>query len=222
MGTTRPRLSTLLHGLFARMSQRLTMLCIVLAALALSGCATTSEPELSVDYDRAVNFRNYETFAWHPITAVAVNGNGNMSAMRERRLKAEVEAHLTAAGYKKVPVAQDADMIIKVTLGIRQDIDIDTHSVYTPDTLVVAHQSRRVRSNYTVMRGTYSGNKVSWQTVEQYTHGSISFDVYDNEKMLPVWSGVISDEIDTDLMPEENRQKAKLALIKLINQFPPQ
>ena len=89
---------------------------LVLAALALSACAST--PTVSSDVTPGANFASYSTFAW-----VDTRPPAGMNPVAFERIRQGVEGSLTAKGYSK---ADPGDLSVIVTLGARDKTDVTT------------------------------------------------------------------------------------------------
>lgn len=186
--------------------------------MALAGCA--SQPSLEVDYDPATAFSEYRTYAWHPNDPIDTTQLLRVfTPGQERLIRSKVDTHLTDAGFQRSARAEDADFIVRLTLGRRQDVTFDTISVPDYDSAVTV---TRTRGRFEVQRGVYvSHGKKKIKTTEVYTEGSISLDVYDNATNAPVWSGHASAEVDPIQGLQRAREMAETTLERLLDRFPP-
>lgn len=192
-----------------------TAAIMALGTIGLSGCA--SGPQTVVDYDASAGFSDYQSFAWAGEEPVNTDGvNRTVSALTKRQIADAVAGELGRKGYAFVEDTEAADFLVMVTLGRRDQIEIDsfaeTQYAYVP-------RSSRATG---YAPGVYGyGYKTTGQTVEAYTEGSISIDIFDNDVGRPVWFGHVSDEVT----PLINREQAKAMILEavptVLDQFPP-
>ena len=91
-------------------------IALVLAALALSACAST--PDVTSDTTPGANFANYKTFTWvNPLPPAGMN------PVAFERIRQGVEGQLIAKGYSK---AEPGDLSVILTLGARDKTDVTT------------------------------------------------------------------------------------------------
>jgi hypothetical protein len=89
---------------------------LVLAALALSACAST--PTVSSDTTPGANFANYRTYTW--VNAAPPAG---MNPVSFERIRQGVDSALSAKGYSK---ADPGDLSVILTVGARDKTDVTT------------------------------------------------------------------------------------------------
>jgi len=187
-----------------------------LGALFLAGCA--SGPETAVDYDASIDFAEYETFGWAGDDPVDTDGvDRTVSPFIKQEIQDAVAAELTQKGYAMVADGAEPDFLVLVTLGRRDQFEIDTFAEtqysYVPRT------GRAIG----YAPGVYGyGYKTTGQTVEQFTEGSISIDIFDNGIGRPVWFGHASDEVDPMMSRNQARDMVLEAIPLILENFPPE
>ncbi len=182
---------------------------VLLCAVGLMGaCASTFKA--THDHDPAHNFDNYQKFAWiseNPMQVGAVRRVPN--PLLQPRIMAEVEAALTAKGYRQVSRAESPDFVLAFTIGSREEIKVDQY----PSTYYRHGGAYR-------WGGAYYGYGTNTR-VRQYTKGMLAIDVFDVAERRPVWHGVAEKTIS-----ESDREDAegtiKAAVDAILAGFPPQ
>ncbi|MGH6909417.1 MAG: DUF4136 domain-containing protein [Phenylobacterium sp.] len=91
-------------------------IALVLAALALSACAST--PTVTSDTTPGANFANYKTYTWvNPLPPAGMN------PVAFERIRQGIDGALSAKGYSK---ADPGDLSVILTLGARDKTDVTT------------------------------------------------------------------------------------------------
>lgn len=174
----------------------------LLAAIALSwGCATPAH----VDFDSAVDFSGYRTFAIAP-PAEAEEGiprptlDPAKSQLIDRRVQAALERGLAAKGLEAVEVAR-AELLVAFTMGSRRATRVDSY----PDTF--AHWPY----------GWWHGY---WDhvTVRTYTEGMLVVDLIDAQRRQLVWRAWTTDPISES---EDVAGTVEHAVETVLAEYPP-
>ncbi|MEM6674070.1 MAG: DUF4136 domain-containing protein [Planctomycetota bacterium] len=167
--------------------------------LVLAAC--TSNPVLT-DFDPAANFASYRTFAFlEPEPVVARPANFN--PLIPPRIIDAARRELTAKGLSEASDTSQADLILSFTVGSRDRIDvIDTGPYYGP--------------------GPYGWGAPYYGGTEtiQYTEGTLSIDMFDRERKVPVWHGRTSRTV-TQKMRENPSETINEAIGEILADFPP-
>ncbi|MEO0721992.1 MAG: DUF4136 domain-containing protein [Pseudomonadota bacterium] len=189
---------------------------LAFGAVVLTGCA--SGPKTVVDYDSSVDFAEYETFGWAGDDPVDTDGvNRTISPFIKQEIQDAVAAELAQKGYAMVADKAEPDFRVLITLGRRDQIEIDTFAEtqysYVP----------RTGRATAYAPGVYGyGYKTTGQTVEQFTEGSISIDIFDSSVGRPVWFGHASDEVDPLISRNQARDLVLEAIPLILEPFPPE
>lgn len=186
--------------------------------LFMAGCA--SGPDMSVNYDKSANIDQYRTFTWHPTHPIDSTGfSGELGPEIQKQIKNDIERFFVNKGYDLTPSPDNADFTVKVTVGKRTQIDRDKHREISYDGLKVTRTGPGGR--FEVQRGFFTPSGIETvETINQYTEGSFSIDIYDNTTYTPVWSGRIQSEIDLEIDPVIRRQRLQIAVQKMLERFP--
>ncbi len=188
------------------------ILSVVLMLITLGACS--SNPPV-IDYDPAVSFTKYKTFAFigeHPL--LRAEGAEGASPLLEGRLMQTTENILSARGFKRIADRESADMAVGFTLGGREKIQVNSYpEPYRP---YYGGYGRGWSGGY--YGGAYGGSQT---TVRQYTEGQLVIDIYDVAEHKPIWHGSIKKRI-TDKMQENPQETVDEIVSTILANFPPQ
>jgi hypothetical protein len=162
------------------------------AGLLLAGPA--SAQDVTIDFDPAVDFANYKTFALKLGTAW-----GN--PLGEKRVVDEITAGLVEKGWKAAP-EETADTVV-VLHG----------ATSTKKSLNTFYSGGYGGYYWGGMGGT------STTSVNEYTVGTLVTDIFDARSKKLIWRGTAQDELSEK--PEKNKKKLAKASDKLFKNFPP-
>jgi hypothetical protein len=152
--------------------------------------------DVSVDYDKAFDFKTLKTF-----TVKIGTSWGN--PLGEKRVLDAVEAALISKGWTKAADEASADAIVMIHGASQQKKDINTfYSGY---------------GGYGY-RG-WGGMSTAHTTVSEYSVGTLINDIFDAKSKQLVFRGIAQDEISDK--PEKNEKKIKKATEKMYKNFPP-
>ena len=180
----------------------------IFAVLALAGCA--AQMTATTDFDPAVDFSAYRTFAWiDPNPVVRAATQRPLSPLIIIRLKEQTYDLLTARGLDFVGNPADADLAVAFTIGSREGIRITS---YPTRSFQRGPGGRR----YT-WGGYWGGSNVR---TRQYTEGQLAIDMFDVAEARPVWHGSTASRIT----PSDRERPDELiseALAAILADFPP-
>ncbi|MFP6807280.1 MAG: DUF4136 domain-containing protein [Pseudomonadales bacterium] len=185
----------------------------VLFAL-LSACS--SNPPI-IDFDSSVDFSKYKTFAFmseHPLLR-AEGGEGG-SPLLEGRLMQTTENILAARGFKRVADPESADMAIGFTVGSRDKIQVNSY----PETYRPYYGGYGRGWGGAYYGGGYAVGMSTSTTVNQYTEGTLSLDIYDVSTHAPIWHGKATKKITTK-MQENPQETVDEIMSSILATFPP-
>ena len=178
---------------------------LVLAfALALTACAAGTPAK--VDFDRANNFENYQSFAWLSKNPMKVGKSLDQpKESLQPALMAAIRANLEASGYRYEADASSADFLLSFTVGSREKIG--------PEAYPSEYSGAGGRGGWAT--AYYGGNAGA-----AYTQGVLAIDVFDASNHQPVWHGVAGKRID-----EEDRENMSAVINEIVasilGDFPP-
>lgn len=160
---------------------RLSISCVALCALTLSGCS--SGPDIRSDYDRAADFSGYRSYNF--IDGAGPDGQGYQSLFTKYMLAA-ISKEMESRGYTR---SDNPDLLVNFNAFIQDKTKVTT----TPSSM----------GGYYGYRGGYygpwGGYGYGTEThVSQYTEGTFNIDLIDARKKQLVWEGVGVGRITED------------------------
>jgi len=150
--------------------------------------------KVETDYDHSAHFSEYHTYSWGQVHAT--------DPLFEGRIRDAVDRDLQSKGWQQVPSGGDATL---TAVTVRKD-----------------------QAEYNTF---YNGLGPGWgwrgwgeegmatTTVEHVPIGTLVVDIYDSSSKHLVWRGMAHDQLSDK--PEKNTPKARKAVDKLFDKFPP-
>ena len=174
-------------------SNRILRISALTLAVALAPAARAQD--VSVDYDKSVDFSKYQTFA---IEIGTTWGN----PIGEKRVLEEFTKAFEGKGWKTAP-KEEASALVALHGATEKRHDLDTfYSGY---------------GGYRFRRGF--GTVTATTTVHDYTVGTLVVDVFDAKTKELLWRGTAQDELKDK--PEKREKQLAKASEKLLKNFPP-
>lgn len=175
--------------------QRFTQLLfrpLALAALGLtlllgvSSCTSVPHVGVSSDFDHAVNFRAYKTWAWYPEQPTDAEGGPakGYNSFFDQRMRRSVEAEMVRKGLTKA------------------DKNPDVYVAYSAR--VEDKQRAAVPGPYPYWYGYYGAWNRPYQTVQDYKAGNVIIDIIDGKRKELVWRGYGQSQVDQQTLSEED------------------
>lgn len=165
-----------------------------LAAALAFGLAACSTLELNTDYTPGTDFSKYRTFEFRP----AAQPKNPVAA---RSVTYAIGQALEAKGMREVE--KGADLLIYGHFVRDEKLQFDTYGYTTVGWYGWG----------------YYGSAVT--TARAIPVGTLVIDLVDASTKKLVWRGVVKDEIDTELYPEEREKKAIGIAKQLFADYPP-
>ncbi len=176
---------------------RNTVLGASLVAMTASPLAAAS---VSTDYDHNANFRGYHTFSFYKVQT--------SDPLYEQRVRDEVTADLTKAGYQMVP--SGGDVAITAIGDVKDKQEYNTFY----DGLGGGGFGWRGWGGW---GGGWGGTTQT--TVQDVPVGTLMVDMYDSNTHQLVWRGRVSDQVSNNSDKEFKRMNKDID--KMLNGFPP-
>lgn len=181
---------------WSRLARRLVSAAGI-AALAFVPGAAPAVAQTTIDYDGNIDFTHYKTYSWGRNTS-----SGNPTA--DERIVAEIDAHLTAAGWTQV-AKDEGQVVVAAHATVKNDVNVDTF---------------------------YTGWGTGWgwtgfgpgagtgTTVSQHLRsGTLVIDMFETTTRKLIWRGTAEGALSTK--PEENLPKVQKIIARLFKKFPP-
>ncbi|GAB2962877.1 DUF4136 domain-containing protein [Hymenobacter coalescens] len=164
---------------------------LALAAVGLSlllgtaGCASVSRVGVSSDFDHAVNFRAYKTWAWYPEQPSDAEGGPakGYNSFFDQRMRRSVEAELTRKGLTKADKNPDVYVAYSARVEDKQRTSPNYYGAY----------------GYPFWYGY--GMRTPYQ-VQDYKAGNVIIDFVDAKRKELVWRGYGQAAVDNQTISE--------------------
>jgi Domain of unknown function (DUF4136) len=173
---------------------------MLLVAVALGGCATSSGPDTRIDYDKNVDFGVYRTYGFPKETGT---DRGGYSTLVTSYFKSSISTALDARGYKYV--AENPDLLVNFFMNTHERTES------TPEPF---------GGYYSYRRGLYS----PWPLYDDsyvvtYKVGTINVDIVDAAKKQLVWEGIAEGRISDEQMANP-KVTVNAVVTDLMRQYP--
>lgn len=170
-----------------------------LLALAVTfGAAACSSVRYNNDFDPAIDFGNFSTYAWLEAADPSKADRG-VDELSQRRIIAAIDNELAAKGYRKATSGQP-DILVNFYLTTEKKLDVDTY--------------------YTGW-GYYGWYGGAQTTVRQWTEGTLVIDFIDTAEKDLAWRGWAQGEIRRDMSTEERTRRVNTVVQGILKQYPP-
>ncbi len=158
------------------------MLLSITSAIALG-------QTVSVNYNHSVSFSGYHTYAWG-----SNNTNQIQNSILAQVAQTDIENAMTAKGFTKVTEAQNPDIILLASGGMRQQTSYSAWG----------------------MRGI--GGGMGGITPQQNVEATLIVDLHDAKTQSLVWRGIAQDTLSNN--GGKNQQQVQNAVNKMFKQWP--
>jgi Domain of unknown function (DUF4136) len=153
------------------------------------------------DWDKAIDFSKYKTYAW-------VKGTPAKNQMNDERIVRAIEGQLAAKGLQKVESAANPDLVVVYHAAVGEEAQFNTMDTggwgYGPG-----------------WRYGYGGGGMSTTTVTKILVGQLVVDVGDVKEKKLIWHGTASDTVSGKDTPEKAEKLINKAVEKLFKKYPP-
>jgi hypothetical protein len=151
---------------------------IAAAVVALAGCATSTGPDITIDYDRAADLASYRTYGFPEEVGTDRAG---YTTLVTKYFKDAVNREMQKRGY--VYDETDPDLLVNFYSNVREVTDVRTRPYMG-------------YGYYGYRYGLYG----TWPFYEdtyavQYKVGTVNIDIVDGERMQLIWEGVAEGRI---------------------------
>ena len=172
-------------------------------ALAFCAALACSTLRVSDDYDPAVDFAKYHTYAWLPDQPTPTGRPRLDSPLVQDRIHKAIDAALAAKGYRLS--AESPDFLVRYDLTAERRVDVSTY-----DTPYYSRYGYRMALPETVVR--------------EYDEGSLIIDVADAQQKRVIWRGIgqarlRGESAPTD--PAQVKERVDEVVNGVLEKFPP-
>ena len=171
--------------------------------LGTSGCTTASRVGVTNDFDHAVNFRAYKTWAWYPQQprdAESGPAKGYESFL-DKRMRAAVASEMAQKGLTEATAAPD----IYIAYSARVE------------------DKQQVSQNYNGLGYPYGGYGYgygrNYSPVTQYKAGTVVIDIIDARRKELAWRGTGQAQVNQNTIDEVETHRI---VNGILSTYPPQ
>ena len=171
--------------------------------LGPGGCTTAARVGVTNDFDHAVNFRAYKTWAWYPQQprdAESGPAKGYESFL-DKRLRAAVSSEMTRKGLTEVTSAPDVYVAYSARVEDKQQVSPYYNGLGNP---------------YGYGYGAYGRG---YQPVTQYKAGTVVIDIIDARRKELAWRGTGQAQVNQNTIDEVETYRI---VNGILSTYPPQ
>ncbi|GAB3875704.1 hypothetical protein GCM10028824_31750 [Hymenobacter segetis] len=179
---------------------------LVAASLVLllspSGCTTASRVGVTNDFDHAVNFRAFKTWAWYPQQPRDAEGGPakGYESFLDKRMRAAVASEMTQKGLTEVTTAPDIYVAYSARVEDKQQVSPYYNGMGYP---------------YGYGYGGYRG----YSPVTQYKAGTVVIDIIDAHRKELAWRGTGQAQVNQNTIDEVETHRI---VNGILSTYPPQ
>ncbi|WP_210513687.1 DUF4136 domain-containing protein [Hymenobacter terricola] len=185
------------------LARPLALAAVAFALLSTGGCTTASRVGVTNDFDHAVNFRAYKTWAWYPQQprdAESGPAKGYESFL-DKRMRAAVTTEMTQKGLTEVTTAPDIYIAYSARVEDKQQVSPYYNGLGYP---------------YGYGYGYYGRN---YSPVTQYKAGTVVIDVIDARRKELAWRGTGQAQVNQNTIDEAETHRI---VNGILSTYPPQ
>lgn len=166
---------------------------LTVIGVALLGTIAVAQ-SVTYDYDRAVNFSKFRTYAW-------VRGTVLQDELNHARVVRAIDTQLESKGLFRVDSEREADVLVAYHGNFDENVQITGFSN--------GYGLPRFRS----VSGTATAHKV--------VSGTLIVDLMDARTRSIVWRGLAERDLDPSAKPEKRDKNISKATEKIFKHYPP-
>ena len=171
--------------------------------LGPGGCTTASRVGVTNDFDHAVNFRAYKTWAWYPQQPTDTEGGPakGYESFLDKRMRAAVTTEMTKKGLTEVDKAPDIYVAYSARVEDKQQVSPAYNGLGYP---------------YGYGYGYYGRN---YSPVTQYKAGTVVIDIIDARRKELAWRGTGQAQVNQNTIDEAESNRI---VNGILSTYPPQ
>ena len=180
----------------------------LLLLLGPSGCTTAARVGVTNDFDHAVNFRAFKTWAWYPQQPKDAEGGPakGYESFLDKRMRAAVSAEMTAKGLTEVAVNAAPDIYV-------------AYSARVEDKQQVSPYYNGMGYPYGYGYGGFGGYGRGYSPVTQYKAGTVVIDIVDAHRKELAWRGTGQAQVNQNTIDEVETHRI---VNGILSTYPPQ
>ena len=171
--------------------------------LGPSGCSPAARVGVTNDFDHAVNFRAFKTWAWYPQQPKDAEGGPakGYESFLDKRMRAAVAAEMTAKGLTEVTSSPDIYIAYSARVEDKQQVSPYYNGLGYP---------------YGYGYGYYGRG---YAPVTQYKAGTVVIDIIDARRKELAWRGTGQAQVDQNTIDEAETHRI---VNGILSTYPPQ
>lgn len=179
------------------------MLIVLVMTASLAGCSSV---RVRSDWDRAVDFSRFETFA------ILEDADSSINPLIDGRIRSALVESLTSRDLQEVETVDGADLAV--------GFQVATENRRSYRTVYSGWRSRGYRHS---RHGRSSGMTTATTTTRarDYTVGELIIAVFESESKELVWEGSGSRRVNRSGGPERSERRIQDAVNQILRSFPP-
>ena len=176
----------------------------LLLLLGPSGCSSAARVGVTNDFDHAVNFRAFKTWAWYPQQPKDAEGGPakGYESFLDKRMRAAVLTEMTTKGLTEVAPNASPDIYV-------------AYSARVEDKQQVSPYYNGMGYPYGYGYGGYRG----YSPVTQYKAGTVVIDIVDARRKELAWRGTGQAQVNQNTIDEVETHRI---VNGILSTYPPQ
>ena len=176
----------------------------LLLLLGPSGCSSAARVGVTNDFDHAVNFRAFKTWAWYPQQPKDAEGGPakGYESFLDKRMRAAVSTEMTTKGLTEVAPNASPDIYV-------------AYSARVEDKQQVSPYYNGMGYPYGYGYGGYRG----YSPVTQYKAGTVVIDIVDARRKELAWRGTGQAQVNQNTIDEVETHRI---VNGILSTYPPQ
>lgn len=171
--------------------------------LGTTACTTTSRVGVTQDFDHAVNFRAYKTWAWYPQQPADAEGGPakGYESFLDQRIRTAIAIEMTKRGLTEVQKAPDVFVAYSTRIEDKQQVSPYYNGLGYP---------------YGYGYGYYGRN---YTPITQYKAGTVVIDIVDARRKELAWRGTGQAQVEQNTISEAEAYRIVGGILQT---YPPQ
>ena len=182
----------------------------LLLLLGPSGCTSAARVGVTNDFDHAVNFRAFKTWAWYPQQPKDVEGGPakGYESFLDKRMRASVTAELAAKGLTEVAMNAAPDIYVAYSARVEDKQQVSPY-----------YNGLGYPYGYGGYGGYGYGGYRGYSPVTQYKAGTVVIDIVDARRKELAWRGTGQAQVNQNTIDEAETHRI---VNGILSTYPPQ
>lgn len=175
--------------------------------LGPSGCTTAARVGVTNDFDHAVNFRAFKTWAWYPQQPKDAEGGPakGYESFLDKRMRAAVASEMAAKGLTEVAVNAAPDIYVAYSARVEDKQQVSPY-----------YNGMGYPYGYGYGYGAYGRG---YSPVTQYKAGTVVIDIVDARRKELAWRGTGQAQVNQNTIDEVETHRI---VNGILSTYPPQ